>query len=104
MIRKSLEKIGWEFPEYVKKSAEPDAEHTSGRSGPDYYTYQINGIWLNSYFWQSVSARGNYYETNEECDVSLIELFYDLAPCLFVDLCHLEINSKELWVWESGIW
>lgn len=98
-VKKSLDRIGWKFPRYIRKSDPPSTHHRSGVAGPYSYTYNINGIMLTSYSWYGISARGYQREGKDNCNISLIQLFNDISPCLFFGLCNLYIDSKKLRVW-----
>jgi len=98
-VKNLLDRFEWKFPSYVRRSDPPNTQHISGVSGPYYYTYQITGMMLTSYLWYGISERGNYWNGSENCNISLLQLFNDLSPCLFFGLCHLDIHNKSLRVW-----
>ena len=77
-IDEKLFRIGWKFPDYINP-------HEWGGSGRPYWhrEYEIDGIWLDKCYevpsWSSYSEREVEFEGK-----SLIELFNDISPALFL--------------------
>ncbi len=87
--KKSLDGIGWEFPDYVRTT----------RDTQEPYKYKIVGTMLTEYT-LSVNTRGNHpwavygqsgltkrsrwLTMSKKCNISLLKLIDDLSPALFI--------------------
>jgi len=100
-VKQILEKIGWKKPEYIRISDPPGSQHISGISGPYYYTYYIDGATITHYSWFGISARGNYWDGEEECNISLLQLLRDISPALFLNYYWLQIKDNSIQIVRS---
>ena len=100
-VKQILEKIGWKMPEYIRISDPPGSQHISGISGPYYYTYYIDGMIVTHYSWYGISARGNYWDGKEECNVSLLQFLRDISPALFLNYYWLQIKDSSIQIVRS---
>lgn len=91
----TLEKMGWKKPEYIRISDPPSARHISGRSGPWFYTYYVEGIMITRYHEEGFSSRGHFYSGTYKCNISYLQLMRDVSPAAFLGIYLLETEGNK---------
>ena len=81
--KNSLERIDWEFPEYIHTVYDRTKKAE----------YKISGVMLTSYHEEYVTTRGDFRSYVWECNISLLKLLDDLMPCIFL-LHDIYFNLK----------
>jgi hypothetical protein len=92
-VQQKLNEIKWEFPRYINASYENDS-----------YIYTISGpILIKKSYSHYYPSTGEFYHRDEECNISLLKLFDDLSPILFLGslldsyfLLELKISNNTL--------
>ena len=100
-IKHTLERIGFEKPKYIWISDPPGIQHTSGYSGPWYYTYYIEEIMLIQYHKHGWSSKGHYYSETRECNIPLFQLMNDVSAALFLGKYNLIIDENSMQIVQS---
>ncbi len=95
-IQQKLEEMKWKFPDYIKVS---DGSYYKGNTRGVYcYSYVISGPMLIKERSWGYSWRQNFFSIESECNISLLKLFDDISPALFLGspFFQLKISSDTL--------
>jgi len=88
-VRKSLDRIGWKFPEYIQTTSNAESMHEYKIVGPMLIEHTLSVYTQGGHPWDDyrqkyLTQRPRWLTRSKKCEVSLLKLINNLSSVLFI--------------------